>query len=153
MVQNRTKTLPLNIECGRSFLLSKAMVSWFLGWRSDRSADIRADRKIKYRATTLSYLSYLLFIFDRPTSSKRLEKNPPTYESTDHGLRRTIRQFLFAELRSSKGNLVTHMVFPFQILLWCRFAPSKGCSVQNRCPSWWPHWSGKYKYSYIYIFD
>ena len=29
-----------------------------------------------------------LFIFDRPTSPKRLEKNLPFYESTDHGLNR-----------------------------------------------------------------
>ncbi len=39
----------------------------------------------------LNRISVLFFIFDRLTASKRFQKNPPTYKSTDHGLMFTVQ--------------------------------------------------------------
>ncbi len=41
----------------------------------------------------------LFFIFDRPTASKRFEKNLPTYKSTDHGL------IIVQKIKATRGGL------------------------------------------------
>ncbi len=71
---------------------NKAMVTWFHGWWIDRCNENTPDRKIKmgiFRDKNKIRTGRLFFYFyfpDRPTGPNWLVKNPPSRESTDHGL-------------------------------------------------------------------
>ncbi len=50
---------------------------------TDRPTGNHSNRK-KIFESIINFI--LFFIFDRPTALKRLEKNPPSVKSTEHGL-------------------------------------------------------------------